>query len=184
MRRAFAAVTEVVSAAEQVWTEVTGHLDAVGAELARVTPQATALEATRRWSATWPLPRASWSGCVTRLTPIRWPCGSVALGRAARRSVDTSGAVRLQEQVGAAATRVDELVRLRDDARQRIAEVTTAAATARSAREDAAAAWQQAAAKIATVALPPEPADLADLSGSAGRPGYAAGWRPVDPPGV
>jgi len=45
------------------------------------------------------------------------------------------------------------------------AEVTTAAATARSAREDAVAARQQAAVKIAAGALPPPLPDMADLSG-------------------
>ena len=43
MRGAFTAVTEVVSAAEHVWTEVAGRLDAAGAELARVTPPAATL---------------------------------------------------------------------------------------------------------------------------------------------
>src|SRR4029077_7406358 len=43
MRGAFSTVTEVVSAAERVWTEVAGRLDAVGAELARVMPQAATL---------------------------------------------------------------------------------------------------------------------------------------------
>ena len=43
MRGAFTAVTEVVSAAEHVWTEVAGRLDAAGAELARVTPLAATL---------------------------------------------------------------------------------------------------------------------------------------------
>ena len=43
MRRAFAAVTEVVAAAEHVWTEVAGRLDAAGRELARVAPQAETL---------------------------------------------------------------------------------------------------------------------------------------------
>src|SRR5436190_20150395 len=43
MRGAFSVVTEVVSAAEHVWTEVAGRLDAVGAELARVTPLAATL---------------------------------------------------------------------------------------------------------------------------------------------
>jgi len=80
-------------------------------------------------------------------------------------TVDTSGADRLAERVTAAASRVDELARLRDEAHQRVAAVAAAAAAARSAREDAVAAWQQAAAKIAAGALPPPPADLADLSG-------------------
>ena len=178
MRRAFAAVTEVVSAAEQVWTEVAGHLDAVGAELARVTPQATALGDE---ALTGNLAAAQ--GELVRLRdtlnsdPLALWLGGPGPGSSSS-AVDTSGAVRLQERVGAAVTRVDELVRLRDHARKRIAEVTTAAATAHSAREDAAAAWQQAAVKIAAVALPPEPADLADLSGRlAGLATLLAGGR-------
>jgi len=64
----------------------------------------------------------------------------------------------------ATVTRVDELVRLRDDARQRITEVTTAAAAARTAYEDAVAAWERAAAKISAEALPAQPPGLADLT--------------------
>jgi multidrug efflux pump subunit AcrA (membrane-fusion protein) len=83
-------------------------------------------------------------------------------------TVDTSGADRLAERVTAAASRADELARLRDEAHQRVTEVTAAAATARSAREDAVAAWQQGAVKIAAGALPPPPPDMADLSGRLG----------------
>ena len=167
MRGAFAAVTEVVAAAEQVWTEVAGRLDAAGAELARVTSLAATLgdealtgdlaavqsKLARLRDTLNSDPLALWLG---RSGPRRSEQGGTA--------VDTSGADRLQQEIAAAATRVDELVRLRDDARQRIAGVTAAAATARSAREDAVAAWRQAAAKIAAGALPPEPAGLADLS--------------------
>jgi chromosome segregation ATPase len=78
--------------------------------------------------------------------------------------VDTSGADRLTERVAATATRIDELARLRDDAQQRIAEVTMAAAAARAAYEDATAAWQRAAAKIAAGALPAQPAGFTDPS--------------------
>ena len=158
MRGAFRSVTEVVSAAEHVWTEVAGRLDAVGAELARVRSLAATLgdEAlTGNLTAT--------QGKLARLRdtlnsdPLAlWQPGG---------TVDTSGADRLAERVTAAASRVDELVRLRDEAHQRVAEVAAAAAAARSAREDAAAAWQRATAKIAAAALPPPPADLADLSG-------------------
>jgi hypothetical protein len=158
MRGAFSSVTEVVSAAEHVWTEVAGRLDAVGAELTRVRSLAATLgdEAlTGNLTAT--------QGKLARLRdtlnsdPLAlWQPGG---------TVDTSGADRLAERVTAAASRVDELVRLRDEAHQRVAEVAAAAAAARSAREDAAAAWQRATAKIAAAALPPPPADLADLSG-------------------
>ncbi len=167
MRGAFAAVTEVVAAAEQVWTEVAGRLDAAGAELARVTSLAATLgdealtgdlaavqsKLARLRDTLNSDPLALWLG---RSEPRRSEQGGTA--------VDTSGADRLQQEIAAAATRVDELVRLRDDARQRIAGVTAAAATAHAAREDAVAAWRQAAAKIAAGALPPEPAALADLS--------------------
>jgi hypothetical protein len=167
MRGAFAAVTEVIAAAEQVWTEVAGRLDAAGAELARVTSLAATLGDE---ALTGDL--AAVQGKLARLRDtLNSDPLALWLGRSGPRhseqdgtAVDTSGADRLQQEIAAAATRVDELVRLRDDARQRIAGVTAAAATARSAREDAVAAWRQAAAKIAAGALPPEPAALADLS--------------------
>ena len=161
MRGAFAAVTEVVAAAEHVWTEVAGRLDAAARELVRVAPQAETLGDESLTDL------AAVQGRLTRLRdmlnsdPLALWLGSPAPGSAA---VDTSGADRLQEEVAAVATRVDRLVRLRDDARQRIAGVAAAAATARSAREDAVAAWQQAAAKIAAGALPPQPDSLAGLS--------------------
>jgi hypothetical protein len=163
MRGAFSAVTEVVSAAEHVWTEVAGRLDAVGAELARVTPLATALgdEALT----------GNLTAAQGKLARLRDTLNSDPLalwlgghGTGGSPDVDTSGADRLQEQVAAAVARIDELVRLRDDSHQRIAGVTAAAVAARSAREDAVAAWRQASEKIAAGALPPEPADLADPS--------------------
>ena len=158
MRGAFTSVTEVVSAAEHVWTEVAGRLDAVGAELARVTPLAATLgdEALT----------GNLTAAQGKLARLRDTLNSdpLALWQPGG-TVDTSGADRLAERVNAAASRVDELVRLRDEAHQRVAGVAAAAAAARSAREDAAAAWQRATAKIAAGALPPPPADLADLSG-------------------
>ena len=158
MRGAFRSVTEVVSAAEQVWTEVAGRLDAVGAELARVTPLAATLgdEALT----------GNLTAVQGELARLRDTLNSdpLALWQPGG-TVDTSGADALAEQATAAASRVGELVRLREEAHQRVAEVTAAAAAARSARQDAVAAWQQAAAKIAAGALPPQPAGLADLSG-------------------
>jgi hypothetical protein len=162
MRRAFGQITEVVSAAEQVWNEMIGKLDAVAAELGRVTPLAASLadEALT----------GNLAAAESKLARLRDTLGSDPLSLWQGSSdptagtVDTSGADRLQDRVTAAVTRVDELVRLRDDARQRIAEVTKAAATARAACEDAAAAWQRAAAKITADALPAEPSGLADLT--------------------
>jgi hypothetical protein len=157
MRRAFAAVTEVVSAAEQVWTEVAGRLDTIGAELDRVTPLAATL-ADEALTGNLAATRA-------KLARLRDTLGSDPLALWRGGAVDTSDADRLAERVTAAATRVGELVRLREDARRRVAEVTAAAARARAAREDAAAAWQRAAARISAAAMPPPPGDpLAGLS--------------------
>jgi hypothetical protein len=158
MRGAFSTVTEVVSAAEHVWTVVAGRLDAVGAELARVMPEAATLgdEALT----------GNLTAAQGKLARLRDTLNSDPLALwQPDGSVDTSGPDRLAERVTAATSRVDELVRLRDEAHQRVAEVTVAAAAARSAREDAVTAWQQAAVKIAAGALPPAPPDMADLSG-------------------
>jgi len=162
MRRAFGQITEVVSAAEQVWNEMTGKLDAVAGELARVMPLAASLadEALTGNLAAAESKLAGLRGTLSSDPLSLWQGGS---GPAAG-TVDTSGADRLQDRVAAAVTRVDGLVRLRDDAQQRIAETRAAAAAARAAYEDAAAAWQRAAAKIAPAALPAQPPGPADLT--------------------
>jgi hypothetical protein len=156
MRGAFSTVTEVVAAAEHVWTEVAGRLDTAGAELARVTPLAAALgdEALA----------GNLASAQDKLTRMRDTLNSDPLALWQGGTVDTSGADRLQERVTAAVARADELIRLRDEARQRVGEVQTAATAVRAARDDAVAAWQRAAEKIAAAALPPPPAEPADLS--------------------
>ena len=148
MRGAFSTVTEVVSAAEHVWTEVAGRLDTVGAELARVTPLAATLGDEGL--------TGNLSAAQGKLARLRDTLNSDPLALwQPDGTVDTSGVDRLAERVAAAASRADELTRLRKEAHQRVTEVTAAAAAARSAREDAVTAWQQAAAKIAAGALPP-----------------------------
>jgi hypothetical protein len=156
MRGAFSSVAEVVSAAEHVWTEVAGRLDAAGAELARVTPLSAALgdEALT----------GNLAAAQAKLARMRDTLNSDPLALWQGGAVDTSGADRLRERIAAAVARADELIQLQNEARQRVDEARTAATAARSARDDAVAAWQQAAAKIAAGALPPPPAELADLS--------------------
>jgi len=162
MRRSFSQITEVVSAAEQVWNEMTSRLDAVGSELGRVMPLAASLadEALN----------GNLSAAQGKLARLRETLStdplSLWLGGSDPNTgpVDTSGADRLTERIAATVTRIDELARLRDDAQQRIAEVTKAATAARAAYEDATAAWQRAAAKIAAGALPAQPAGFTDPS--------------------
>jgi len=145
-----------------VWNEMTGQLDPVAAELGRVTPLAASLadEALT----------GNLAAAQGKLDRLRATLSSdpLSLWRGApgapADNVDTSAADRLAERVAAVVTRVDELVRLRDDARQRVAGVTAAAAAARAAYEDAAAAWQRTAAKIVSGALPAQPSGLAELT--------------------
>ena len=96
MRGAFKSVTEVVSAAEHVWNEMAGRLDAIGAELARVRQQAGDLgdEAlTGNLAAT-----------QSKLGRLRDTLNSDPLALwQGNGGVDTSGADRLQERVTAAA---------------------------------------------------------------------------------
>jgi hypothetical protein len=162
MRRAFGQITEVVSAAEQVWNEITGKLDALAAELGRAQPLAASL-ADEALTGNLAAAESKLSRLRDRLSsdPLSlWQGGPDPTAG----TVDTSSADRLQDRVAAAVTRIDELVRLRDDARQRVTEVTTAAAAARAAYEDAAAAWRGAAAKIVPEALPAQPPGPADLT--------------------
>ena len=168
MRGAFSSVAEVVSAAEHVWTEVAGRLDTAGAELARVTPLSAELgdEALA----------GNLAAAQAKLARMRDTLNSDPLALWQGGAVDTSGADRLQERIAAAVARADELIQLRNEARQRVDEARTAATAARSARDDAVAAWQQAAAKIAAGALPPPPGELADLS--ARLAGLGPCWTP------
>jgi len=154
MRRAFAIVTAVVSAAEQVWNEVAGKLDELGTELGHATSLAASLGDK---ALTGELAAAQ-----AELVRLREVLNSDPLAMRFGDAVDSSGADRLRNKVAAAAVRAADLARLRDGARQRVAAVAAAAAAAHAAREDAAAACQRAAAKI--TAVPAAPADRTDLS--------------------
>jgi hypothetical protein len=154
MRRAFTAVTEVVSAAEGVWNDVAGRLDAIGAELTRARPLADGLgdEAVA----------ADLANAEAGLARQRDQLNSDPLALWQGDRADTTAADRLRDQVTALASRITDLARLRDDATRRIAALTAAAAAARAARADAAAACQRAVAKVAAPSPPQLPPDVAD----------------------
>jgi hypothetical protein len=156
MRTAFAAVTKVAAAAEQVWNEIAGPLDAAGADLGRAAAGLSTLgdEALAGEVAAAQAELARLRGALNTDPLAFWSGGRVVI----------SPADKLRDRATAAAARAAELGRLRDGARRRIAEVTAAAAAARTARSDAAAGWERAAAKIAASALPPPPAEPQDLS--------------------
>lgn len=156
MRTAFPAVTEVASAAEQVWNEIADPLHAAGADLGRAASGLSTLgdEALAR----------EVTAAQAELARLRGALNTDPLAFWSGSQVIISAADRLRDRAAAAAARAAELGRLRDGARQRIAEVTAAAAAVRTARADATAGWQRAAAKIAASALPPPPAEPQDLS--------------------
>ena len=151
MRRAFSAVTEVTAAAEAVWHDTAGRLDGVATELATA----------RRL-----LAGLSDDGLAARLADAE---SSLATQRAALNSdplalwredrADTSAAGRLAQATAALAAEIAALDRLRREARDRIGQLRAQADTARGARQDAAAAWQRATARITGV--PPLPPDAA-----------------------
>ena len=151
MRRAFSEVTEVTAAAETVWHDTGGRLDAVGAELA----------GAERLLAGLPD-----DGIAARLADAQ---ASLAAQRAALNTdplalwqdgrADTSAADLLAGRGAGIATEIAALDRVRRDARGRIGRLRAQWDAARAARGDAAAAWQRAAARIAGVPpLPPAPA--------------------------
>ena len=145
MSAAFAEVTSVVSAAEEAWNDMTSRLDTVAADLHGIDPLGDEDLA------------AQVSEVRDELDRLRGLLNTDPLGG----QVNPATADRLRDQAAAAAARAAGLARLRDGARQRIDEVTVAAAAAHTARENAIAACQRAAARI--TAVPEVPADRTDL---------------------
>jgi hypothetical protein len=156
MERAFAGAAEVVTSAESVWNEVTGRLDRIDAELGEAKRQQVGLAAddlTRTLAV-----------AEAEFGRLRGVLNSDPLALWQRGGVDTARLDRLQEQTAAVVSRVHELARLRDDAQRRIAVAASAVAAARAGWQDAMAARQRAAAKIAVSAPPPLP-EVASLAG-------------------
>jgi hypothetical protein len=161
MRRAFAEVTEVTSAVEAVWAAVAVPLDAATSELARVRPLVDGLG---------PDIQADYDDAETALAARRaaanadplalWhPAAGGTGGRAAGEGrVDTAAADRLRDQVAALTARIDELDRLRRQARRRIAELEAATTAARAARQGAVAVRGDVAVRVS--ALPPLPPEV------------------------
>ena len=143
MRRAFTEVAEVTSAVEAVWGQVGDRLDAATAELARCRPLVTGLGDEVE---------VAFRGADTSLDSLRAGVNADPLALWHEGHVDTSAADRLREQVARLAARIEELDRLRRDARRRIDELRGEVAAAQAARQDAVAAWRHAAERI--TALP------------------------------
>jgi len=156
----------VLSAAQSVWTEVSGRLRQIGDQLGEA----------RRLTAG--MDDAELAGALAaaddNLRELRdqLNCDPLTLWNAGR--VVTTRLDLLDRQAAAVAARARELAGLRDAADQRIAEVAAAVAAASQAWQDATAARSRAAAKVVLVA---DPAPLPDIDGLAARQGELAALR-------
>jgi hypothetical protein len=145
----------VVTAAEAVWGEVGGLLDQAGAELARATALAAGIGDDALSSAL--------AAVSAQLSSERTTLNSDPLALWHEGHTDTTGASQVREQVAKVVARAETLAQLRDGARQRIDALAGTVATVNAVREEAVAAWQRAAEKVAAGFLPPQPPPVADF---------------------
>jgi hypothetical protein len=158
MRREFAGVTEVVAAAEAVWGEVGGLLDAAASDLTRATAQAADLaDDALSGSIAAAAAELSAQRATLNTDPLSlWLAGPAGAGGTGALSghADTSGASQVRDQAAAVAAEVAAVAAVRDSARQRIDALSATAAGAVAAWKDALEARQRAAVKIADELLP------------------------------
>jgi hypothetical protein len=158
MRKAFTEVAEVTTAVEAVWAAEGDRLDAAAEVLGKCKPLVAGLGDEVQ---------AAFRDAESSLASLRAGVNADPLALWHAGQVDTSAADRLRDQVKGLAARVAELDRLRAAAQRRIDGLAAATAAARAARQEAVAAWQRAAERVAAMpALPPDIADapLAGLS--------------------
>jgi hypothetical protein len=156
MRRAFADAAEVVAVAENVWNAIADQLQQVAADLAAARQRTDGLADSALADSLGP--------AEADLGQLRDVLNSDPLALWRGGQVDTARLDRLRQRAAAAVSKAGELATLRDHADQRISAVATAVSAARAAWQDAMAARERAAARIAAVALPqpPEVRGLAD----------------------
>ena len=149
MRQAFASVAGVVSAAEAVWNEAADKLQQIETDLSSAKQQASGIADETLTGAL--------TSAETDLAELRGVLNSDPLALWQGGRVDVTRVGRLQERTAAAAARAGELAALREDAGRRVAAVAAVVQGARDAWQDAMAARERAAAKIAAAALPIPP---------------------------
>jgi chromosome segregation ATPase len=154
MRRAFAAVADVVAAAETVWNAMSDQLQQVAADLSATRQRAGGIADD---ALTGALALAE-----TDLGQLRDVVNSDPLALWQRGEVDATRLDRLRERAAVAASRATELAALRENADRRIAAAAAGVSAARNAWQDAMAAREEAVAKIA--ADPPPPPDVHGLA--------------------
>jgi hypothetical protein len=155
MRRAFAAVADVVAAAETVWNTMSDQLQQVAADLGAARQQAAGIADDTLSNAL--------ALAETDLAQLRDAVNSDPLALWQRGQVDITRLDRLRERAGAAVSRGAELAALRENAGQRITAVAVTVSAARDAWQDAMAARESALAKVSGEL--PVPPDVHGLAG-------------------
>ena len=149
MRRAFAAVAEVVRAAEAVWNAAADKLQQIENDLASARQQAGGVADETLTGAL--------TAAETDLAQLRGVLNSDPLSLWQGGQADLTRLSRLQDRTATAVAKARQLVALREDAGKRIAAVAAVVQGARDAWQDAMAARERAATKIAAAALPTPP---------------------------
>jgi hypothetical protein len=167
MRRLFASVADVVNAAESVWNALADQLQQVADDLGAARARVGGIDDD--------VLAGALALAEADLAQLRAAMTGDPLPLWHRGQVDTGRLDRLRERAAAAVSRAGELAALRAGADQRIAIVTAAVTAARDAWQDAMAAREQAAAKIAGA----QPAQSAppDVHGLAQRLAGLSGLR-------
>jgi hypothetical protein len=165
MRRAFADVADLVATAENVWNGIADQLQQVAGDLAAARQRTEGLADDALVDA---LGQAE-----TELGQLRdllnsdplalWVRSPGNLGGRDGR-VDDARLDRLRQRAAAAVSRAGELAAVRENADRRISAVAASVSAARASWQDAMAARERAAARIAAALLPepPEVRGLAD----------------------
>ena len=151
MRRSFAEVAAVTSAAESVWAAVGVPFDAAAADLSRARPQVAGLG---------PDVEAEFGAASSALTGLRDAANANPLALWHDGGTDTAAADRLRDQVAVLTAWIADLDQVRQQARLRVDGLAGAVAAARADRQEAVAQRQQASERISS--FPPVPPDLAE----------------------
>jgi chromosome segregation ATPase len=149
MRSAFADAADVVAAAENVWNAIADQLQQVAADLAAARQRTDGLADSALADALGP--------AEAELGQLRDLLNSDPLALWRGGQVDTARLDRLRQRAAVAMSKAGELAALRDHADQRISAVATTVSAARQAWQDAMAARERAADRIAAAALPQPP---------------------------
>lgn len=170
MQRAYADVADVVNAAESVWNEASDRLQHAGAQIEEAKRQTEGFDDEEL--------KVAVQAAQQDLSELRDQLNVDPLALWRGGQLHAARFDQLQKVTDAVLSRVGELAQLREDADGRITSATEAVTAARNAHQDADAARQRSAVKIAVDKLPvlPDVAALADRLATLGKLRAAGRW--------